>query len=259
MSNAHTFKPVRVKHLTIGEGKPKICVSLTGSTTEQLVEEAHALKLADIDMVEWRVDFFEQVEQLDMVTHTLERIRDILPSTPLIFTFRSAKEGGQYELSSSDYVALNQAVASTGEVDLIDVELFNEATDIEQLITTAHQHDTFVIISNHDFHQTPAKEEIIARLSRAQQLGADITKIAVMPQSSSDVITLLDATNTMKEQHADRPMITMSMAGKGMISRLTGELFGSAITFGAIQKSSAPGQVPVSDLRSILSLLHANL
>jgi len=178
---------------------------------------------------------------------------------PLIFTFRSAKEGGQYELSSSDYVALNQAVASTGEVDLIDVELFNEATDIEQLIATAHQHDTFVIISNHDFHQTPPKEEIISRLCRAQQLGADITKIAVMPQSSSDVITLLDATNTMKEQHADRPMITMSMAGKGMISRLTGELFGSAITFGAIQKSSAPGQVPVSELRSILNMLHANL
>lgn len=259
MSNAHTFKPVRVKHLTIGEGKPKICVSLTGNTTEQLVEEAHALKLADIDMVEWRVDFFEQVQQLDMVTHTLERIRDILPSTPLIFTFRSAKEGGQCELSSSDYVALNKTVASTGEVDLIDVELFNEATDIQHLITTAHQHDTFVIISNHDFHQTPAKEEIIARLSRAQQLGADITKIAVMPQSSSDVITLLDATNTMKEHHADRPMITMSMAGQGMISRLTGELFGSAVTFGAIQKSSAPGQVPVSELRSILNVLHANL
>ncbi|TKJ93568.1 type I 3-dehydroquinate dehydratase [Paenibacillus sp. CFBP13512] len=259
MSNTNTFKPVRVKHLTIGEGKPKICVSLTGHTTEQIIEEAHTLKLADIDMVEWRVDFFEQVEQLDQVTYTLERIRDILPSTPLIFTFRSAKEGGQCELSSNYYVELNQAIAATGEVDLIDVELFNEETAIQQLITTAHEHNTFVIISNHDFQQTPPKEELISRLSRAQQLGADITKIAVMPQISSDVITLLDATNTMKEQHADRPMITMSMAGKGMISRLTGELFGSAITFGAIQKSSAPGQVPVSDLRSILSLLHANL
>ncbi|MNI90534.1 3-dehydroquinate dehydratase [compost metagenome] len=63
----------------------------------------------------------------------------------------------------------------------------------------------------------------------------------------------------MNEQFADRPIITMSMAGKGMISRLAGELFGSALTFGSAKKASAPGQLPVAELRGLLELMHRNL
>ena len=65
-----------------------------------------------------------------------------------------------------------------------------------------------------------------------QELGADIPKIAVMPQNKQDVLTLLAATEEMNRNHADRPIITMSMAGTGVVSRLCGEVFGSALTFG---------------------------
>ena len=51
----------------------------------------------------------------------------------------------------------------------------------------------------------------------------------------------------------------MSMAGKGLISRLSGELFGSAVTFGAAKKISAPGQISAVELRNILNILHNNL
>ena len=121
------------------------------------------------------------------------------------------------------------------------------------------ENDVYVIVSNHDFDKTPAKEEIIARLRKAQELGADLPKIAVMPRNAADVLTLLEATNTMFEQYADRPIITMSMAGKGIVSRLAGEIFGSALTFGAAKKASAPGQVPVTELRNILSLINRSL
>jgi 3-dehydroquinate dehydratase-1 len=80
-----------------------------------------------------------------------------------------------------------------------------------------------------------------------------------MPKDAGDVLTLLEATHLMKEQHADRPIITMSMAGTGVISRLAGEIFGSALTFGAAHKPSAPGQVAVVELRKVLSLLHSSL
>jgi 3-dehydroquinate dehydratase I len=63
----------------------------------------------------------------------------------------------------------------------------------------------------------------------------------------------------MNEQYADRPIITMSMAGMGVISRLAGEIFGSALTFGAAKKASAPGQVPVTELRRTLSLINSSL
>jgi 3-dehydroquinate dehydratase I len=252
-------KTLTVKGLTIGEGTPKICVPLLGETLSQLNEEAAFLKTIDFDIVEWRVDFFEHVEDIEKVKEALVAIRSILLNAPLIFTFRSHKEGGNKEITTSFYFELNKTIAETGLIDIIDVELYNAEKEVKALIEDAHAKNVFVIISNHDFHKTPAKEEIISRLRKAQELGGDLPKIAVMPTSTADVLTLLDATNTMNEQYADRPFITMSMAGKGVISRLAGELFGSALTFGAAKKASAPGQVAVKELRSVLNLLHASL
>lgn len=253
------IKTITVKNIIIGEGTPKICVPMVGSSFAHLIEEANYLKTLDLDLVEWRVDFFEHVEKIEKVKEVLRGIRAILPQTPLVFTFRSAKEGGEKEVSTSFYFELNKAIAETGLVDIVDVELFNDENDVKALIEAAHSKNVYVIISNHDFHATPVKEEIISRLRKAQELGGDLPKIAVMPASTADVLTLLDATTTMNEQYADRPIITMSMAGKGVISRLAGELFGSAITFGAAKKASAPGQVSVKELRSVLNLLHTSL
>ncbi|PGY15743.1 type I 3-dehydroquinate dehydratase [Bacillus sp. AFS031507] len=252
-------KTVTVRGLVIGEGMPKVCVPLMGETLVQLKEEAEFLKTIDLDVVEWRVDFFDQVEDFEQVKKALAEIRTILPTTPLIFTFRSHKEGGNKEITTSFYFELNKTVAETGLVDIIDVELFNDENEVKTIIEKAHAKNVFVIVSNHDFHKTPTKEEIISRLRKAQEFGGDIPKIAVMPNSPADVLTLLDATNTMNEQFADSPFITMSMAGKGVISRLAGEVFGSAVTFGAAKKASAPGQVNVKELRSVLNLLHESL
>jgi 3-dehydroquinate dehydratase-1 len=250
-------KVVKVKDVIIGEGVPKICVPLVGCTVKELIEEAIYLKTLDLDVVEWRVDFFEHVEEVEKVREALSEVCAILTDIPLLFTFRSKKEGGQKEVSAEYYIELNTAMIETGQVDIIDVELFNEA--VKTLVEEAHSKGIFVIISNHDFDKTPTKEEIIARLCRAQELGADLPKIAVMPQNTADVLTLLDATNTMNEQFADRPIITMSMAGIGVISRLSGEIFGSALTFGAGKKGSAPGQAAVKELRTVLDILHSNL
>ena len=106
------------------------------------------------------------------------------------------------------------------------------------------------------FFKTPAKADIIYRLRKMQDMNADIPKIAVMPQNKKDVLTLLAATEEMTTNYADRPIITMSMAGTGVISRLCGEVFGSSMTFGAAKKASAPGQMGVNDLSTVLDLLH---
>lgn len=252
-------RSVTVKGITIGEGAPKICVPIVGKTIPELIEESEFLKTTDLDVVEWRVDFFDDVEDLEKVKVALNEIRSILHDIPLVFTFRSAKEGGEKEVSTEYYFDLNKAMAASGQIDIVDIELFNDDEEIKSVISAAHDNKVYVIISNHDFDKTPDKEEIISRLRKAQKLGGDLPKIAVMPKSAADVLTLLDATNTMNEQYADRPIITMSMAGKGVISRLAGEIFGSALTFGAAKKASAPGQVPVTELRNILSLINRSL
>ena len=113
-----------------------------------------------------------------------------------------------------------------------------------------------VIVSSHDFEKTPPKEELVSRMEKMQRLGADIAKVAVMPRSGEDVLTLLSATLEMHEHHARVPLITMSMSSAGVLSRLSGEVFGSALTFGAASQVSAPGQIGVRDLKTVLDIVH---
>ena len=236
-------KVVKIKDVTIGEGLPKICVPMVGKTILELVEEAKFLKELDLDVIEWRADFFKDVINIGKVKQALQAIRTVLFEKPIIFTFRSFKEGGEKEISSLFYVELNKFIAQSKLVEVIDIELFKDEADVKDLVKVAHENEVAVIISNHDFHKTPEKEEIISRLCKAQKLGGDILKIAVMPECAKDVITLLDATRIMYEKYANGPIITISMAQKGIISRLSGELFGSALTFGAAKNTSAPGQI----------------
>ncbi|WP_434586381.1 type I 3-dehydroquinate dehydratase [Klebsiella sp. R390] len=246
---------ITVKNITFQEGTTLICVPLIGKTLDELKIHAHTLAEAGADLIEWRVDHFTGVRDDKQIRLALTEIRQILATIPLLFTFRSHKEGGETELDDDAYFALNRLAVASGLVDLIDIELFNEETQIRALVADAHAAGVKVIMSNHDFQKTPPQNEIVDRLCRMQELGADLPKIAVMPQSPQDVLTLLSATLTMKEQHATRPLITMSMGKMGGVSRVTGRLFGSAMTFGSVGQASAPGQIAVGKLRELMELL----
>ena len=247
---------VCVRNVEIGAGIPKICVPIVGITKEDIISEAKTFDSIPVDVVEWRVDWFMGVFDFDQVLDVLKDLRNVLGDTPLLMTFRTSKEGGEKSIEAADYAALNIKAAQSGYVDLIDVEVFTGDEIVREIIDGAHAAGVKVIASNHDFFKTPEKDDIIGRFRKMQELNADIPKIAVMPQNKKDVLTLLAATEEMVSQYADRPIITMSMAGTGVISRLCGEVFGSALTFGAAKKASAPGQMGVKDLSTVLELLH---
>lgn len=250
------MKTVKVMNTVIGDGIPKIVVPMVGKTSQELIEEAKIVANCGADIIEWRVDFFEEVKQIDAVISVGKKIRQLLSNIPILFTFRTKEEGGETELSTEDYVELNQVIISEALFELNDIELFIGDKHVAQLVSCANDKQVKVVMCNHDFDQTPSKQEIVHRLKKMQELGADICKIAVMPNNTTDVLTLLDATNEMQISFANRPIVTMSMGQLGMISRVSGETFGSALTFGSAQTASAPGQVPVSELRNILTTLH---
>ena len=247
---------IKVRDIEIGAGAPKIIVPIVGVTKEDILNEAKTFDSIPVDVVEWRVDWFEHVFEFDKVEDVLKELRTVLGNIPLLLTFRTKKEGGEKAIDTKDYKELNLRAAKTGYVDFIDVEIFTGDYVVREIIDGAHAAGVRVIASNHDFFKTPAKSDIIYRLRKMQDMGADIPKIAVMPQSKRDVLTLLCATEEMVTDYADRPIITMSMAGTGVISRLCGEVFGSSMTFGAAKKASAPGQMGVNDLNTVLDLLH---
>ncbi len=253
------MNPVIVRNVKIGEGMPKICVPIVGATTEAVIKEALSLEAMPADLVEWRVDWFEDALDTQKVVKALSKLREAVKQMPILFTFRSSKEGGEKPIGEAAYLALNQAAVQSGYVDLVDVEVFSAGGAARGVIDAAHACGVKAVASYHDFHKTPDKEEMVNRLRRLQEFGADILKLAVMPQGKADVLALLAATEEMCRLYAHSPVITMSMSSTGVVSRICGEAFGSAVTFGTVGKASAPGQMGVQDLSQVLSLLHKSM
>lgn len=245
---------VTVGNTVIGEGKPKVIVPIVGKTREEILAEAKIAKESQCDIVEWRIDHFTEILDFAAAADFCKEVKAAV-DLPLLVTFRTLKEGGVRPLADDDYFEMYEAFIEAGHFDLMDVELFMPADGVNNLVETLHKNNKYVVMCNHDFDQTPAKTEIIERLKMMQEKNADICKIAVMPKSIADVITLLDATQEMYTEYADRPLITMSMGKLGVISRVSGETFGSAATFGAAKEASAPGQLAVKELKEILATL----
>ncbi len=253
------WNPVVVRNIKIGEGIPKICVPIVGKTKADILKEAERVLSSSADFAEWRADWFEDVDNIENVVEILHDLRNLLKEMPLLFTFRTAGEGGEKSISLEAYAALNRAAAQSGVVDLIDLELFSGEALVLELIEETHRCGVMAVVSNHDFQETPERKELIRRLCAMQSLGADILKIAVMPQKPADILTLLLATEEMHRKYAKCPLITMSMSGMGIVSRICGETFGSAVTFGAASKASAPGQIGTKELAESLRIIHKAL
>ena len=248
------MKQITVRGLSIGEGIPKICVSLMGKSPEELNRGARELAVSGADLAEWRVDWFTEWNDASRIVEALRQIRTGLGEMPLLVTFRTKGEGGEADITEEQYHCLYETVINSGYADLIDLELFFGDAVTEKLISLAAKRGVKTVISNHDFTKTPQKEELIQRLKEMERRGADIAKIAVMPQSAFDVAAVLEAT-AVASSELSCPVITMAMGGKGVISRMAGQIFGSAVTFAALGKASAPGQVPLDQLKEVLELV----
>ena len=230
-----------------------------GKERKEIIDQAEriaALPEKAADLAEWRADWFGDVMQDGCVEDVLRELRRVLGEMPLLFTFRTVREGGEKAVEGEHYIRLIERATETGYVDLVDVELFMGEGTVREIVKRSHDLGVKVIVSNHDFNSTPAREDILLRMEKMLALGADIPKIAVMPNSKRDVLELLSATEEMTRLHAECPVITMSMGETGVISRICGEAFGSAVTFGSAGKASAPGQMGAKELCTILRLLH---
>ncbi|HZK23980.1 MAG TPA: type I 3-dehydroquinate dehydratase [Oscillospiraceae bacterium] len=245
-------KELHVKGRIIGGSNTNICVPLLSPTLPELLAEAEAMARLQPDLVEWRVDYFRAAKNLAAVTAALFKLRTVLPACPLIVTCRDHVEGGCQELSQPFRMALLQTLLQTGQTDFIDVEYSLGQDKLVPLLTAAQQQGAHVIVSYHNFAQTPAPSALFAKLLQLQKTGADIIKIAVMPQEPQDVLNLLTATLTFATDAAQVPVVAISMSALGTISRLAGSTFGSAITFASGQAASAPGQLPFAQLKSLL-------
>ncbi|MGE4243962.1 type I 3-dehydroquinate dehydratase [Ramlibacter sp.] len=249
-------RPIELAGVPLAQGRlPAVCAPLVARDADALVEETVVVAGKSPDLIEWRVDFFEAIADTDQVLEAAWRIRQAAPGIPLLFTRRSHIEGGQpIPLQEPRVLELYHAVCESGLVALVDYEAANEAEHVNRVCALARRCGVKLVLSFHDFSATPGADELAERFARVAALGADVAKVAVMPQSLDDVLVLLQAT-LAASRSLEIPVVSMSMGRFGALSRMCGGAFGSALSFAVGANSSAPGQMTIEDVRAGSALL----
>ncbi|ENU91924.1 type I 3-dehydroquinate dehydratase [Acinetobacter vivianii] len=230
----------------------KTIVPITAKTKEQAIAQAKVIAAnADADLAEFRIDLLSFASDSKQVIALGHELKQILGTKPMIATIRTHNEGGQLTISDADYGKTYQAYLQQPFMDMLDVEMFRDQQIVKNTVKLAHAKKVLIVMSNHDFQKTPDEAEIIKRLLKQDELGADILKIAVMPQSKEDVFTLMNATLKVSQQ-SKKPLLTMSMGKLGTISRIATANMGGSFSFGMIGEASAPGQIDVTQLKQFL-------
>jgi len=226
-----------------------VCLPLVAADAAGLAAQAAGLLALGPDLVEWRVDHLDAVHRPAAVMATLTTLRENLGALPLLFTCRRRAEGGRQAISPAAREDLVRKAVASGRVDLVDAELSNPAPMTERIAVACREAGVGLVLSHHDFERTPAADEILARLTEARRRGADIAKVAVTARDPGDVLTLLAAAWQARNEAVGIPVIAIAMGDAGRLSRVLGPFFGSDLCFAAGTAASAPGQIPVADLR----------
>jgi 3-dehydroquinate dehydratase-1 len=253
-------KPIELNGQPIAGGKfPLVCTPLVGRTLTALLAELAMVLPKQPDVLEWRVDYFDAIGDTTAVIASARAIKQAAGNIPVLFTRRSTLEGGEkIAINEDQVIAMYTAVCESKCIDLIDYEMANDAANIARVRTAAKANNIKLVLSFHNFSYTPALETLVAKFLTADQLGADVAKVAVMPRDLDDVLTLLTATRAASKK-LRIPLISMSMGPFGAVTRLFGWTFGSALSFAVGASSSAPGQVPIEDLNTVLTILQKSI
>ncbi len=217
---------------------PRIVVPLTDREVPSRLAEAK--RWADI--VELRVDLFASRDPRH-VADTCRQVRQ--HGRPVIITVRHPDEGGGSASSDAQRRSIFETVAA--DADAFDIEV--GAAIAGDVLDVASATGTTAIASHHDFQATPADTELHAILDTCAEKGAAIAKLAATANSAGDRNRLLDLLRQRRQENT----VIIAMGEHGNASRVFFPLCGSLLTYGFLDESVAPGQMPIRTLRSELA------
>lgn len=212
-------------------------------------EQVEAAVRAGADLVELRVDGLNDISAVETLLGGPRRL-------PMIVTVRAAGEGGAWRGSEHDRIALLLHLARL-HPDYIDVELatWEQSAEIRQSLAPARHAETGggvatrLIISHHDFHETP--NDLTSLFARLEAAPADVIKAVFMPRDALDALRLLAEMRRLNR--AGRRAVVFGLGEAGLLTRILAKKFGSFLTFAALEAGaeSASGQPTIADLREL--------
>jgi 3-dehydroquinate dehydratase-1 len=191
------------------------------------------------DLVELRLDFLKPEDLSSALVEASEFKKDS------IFTLRSKAQGGRFSGSEQDRMAWLRKMIEHRPM-LVDIEL-EALRDNDELADFIDNHQTPILVSWHDFNQTPSSEELADLLSE-MRVYSNFVKLVTTAKGVADSIRLLDLYETTVGLNA----VIFAMGEAGVISRLLCGVAGNApFTYASLDEAVAPGQLNVRDMRRI--------
>ena len=245
---------IEIRDVRIGEGKPKICVTIAGGTEDEVRQEAVLAADSGADIIEWRADDFGDWRTETSVLRMLKIIRMCIGDRLFYFTFRTAEEGGHTNVRDQEYMNIVKLAIDSRLIDLVDIECCVSEYRATELIAYAKNGRTPVIGSNHSFQKMLTIGELDFRIRYMRRLGVDAVKIGVVPNSRRDMNRLLNAAYDLTDD-LDFPVAVYSMGEYGRFLLGASEFYGSAITFASLHPERGDG-VDVKLLTSVINGMH---
>jgi len=219
-----------------------LCVSIAEKSEEGCLRILNDLK--DNEMAEIRMDLISSLGsgQVDDVSKLLAHNR------PKIVTCRDLQVPGFTEERLS--VVKNALVSQS--VQYVDLEI--EAPEAYRLavVVAAKANGVQLIVSYHNYQETPSDEALWKIVDTCFEYGADIAKIAVKSNSVQDSARVLSL-----YKDPIRRVVALAMGETGMITRVAAVYLNAEFTFVASDEESAtaPGQLTIEQMRQINATL----
>lgn len=222
----------------------RICVSVGREKIDDAVAVATSVA-AQADVVEIRLDALTT----PAVAPFMESI-----DVPLLFTNRPRWEGGLFAGEEEERLdLLLEAVAE--QATFVDLELLAPAESQQKMQSALLHSTTHLILSWHNFDNTPSREELVGRMAMMQDNGADVGKIITTAHDHEDVLRVLQLQEVAARLNFT--LIAFCMGDPGVISRVATCGLGGYMTYCAVneEEATAPGQLSVHALREIYALM----
>jgi len=220
--------------------KAKVCVSVAAKSIDEVLTVARRIE-DDADVIEIRLDGIDTIDFSPLIT-TLKK--------PLLLTNRPTWEGGKFSGDEEVRVAsLVEAVRLN--CAYVDLEFLAPARSQGKIMRAKDNSSTKLILSWHNFKETPSRLELLAIMDEMVYRGCDIGKIVTMANDYHDVLRVLQLQEAAEK--IDFPLIAFCMGQAGVISRLATLVLGGYMTYCMADRgeATAPGQMSLATMRQI--------
>ncbi|MGD3154206.1 type I 3-dehydroquinate dehydratase [Staphylococcus warneri] len=200
-----------------------------------------------IDIIELRIDQWTDVTGVKQV---INELKELPFEFKVLITYRSNSQGGKGHVNEMEYQNVIQKLINESGYEMLDIEWDDKKDKKTYLsfINKAHQKGIQVVLSHHNFNETPSLEELKFTYYKMHQFEADYLKVAVMPNDEKDVLHLLEAVKDSADA-LNQHIIGIAMSDIGIVSRTAQGVFGGTVSYGCLNEPQAPGQIHIEELK----------